>query len=483
MQKIWNKIFDEIHVVSLPQQVERREYVEQHLAENGIYSFHWHDAIDADHPSVRDAYTDELVQPFPPCFRCGKTECGRDNCNNVLLPSQVAVFFTYLDLYRKLASRNVRALVLEDDVHLHFTWSTVLPELVQKVRAGEIPFTAKEPCLLRLGWALSEDHEQFDAVRIDDTERMSNPCFAITSAFARRAVAAYSQVNTTADIFLHRDLAKHGQAFTVFPPIASELSWSTGALPSLIHPKSNRVDYLQSQKRFDEAADEQARIDRHTGHKFHRSFLITGHPRTGTGYIASLLGQLGFDVGHERAGVDGISSWMFGADAERNPYALDKVAEKRADLHWDFLLHVVRDPASAIPSIMRENRWAPPSYEFRRTQILKQTGFDLDTCSSELEKAVFSLVHWSRMILEMEPDQVLRLEDAHKTLRRFLIQNRLLADTDTTALETTPVNANKLYKGVRHPLPEVTKQDWRSLSAKARDELKWYCNTYAYSVP
>ena len=87
------------------------------------------------------------------------------------------------------------------------------------------------------------------------------------------------------------------------------------------------------------------------------------------------------------------------------------------------------------------------------------------------------------MILEMEPDQVLRLEDAHKTLRRFLIQNRLLADTDTTALETTPVNANKLYKGVRHPLPEVTKQDWRSLSAKARDELKWYCNTYAYSVP
>lgn len=483
MLKVWNNIFDEVHVVSLPEQVERRQYIEEHLAENGIYSFHWHDALDADHPRVKDAFSDNLVHQFPPCFRCGKAQCGRDTCNNVLLPVQVAVFFTYLELYRKLAARNVRALVVEDDVHFHFAWSTVLPELDQRIKSGELPFTADRPCLLRLGWALSEDHDQFDPIRIDDTERMSNPCFGITSAFAQKAVAAYNGVSTTADIYLHRDLPQRGQAFTVFPPIASELSWSTGELQSLIHPKGNRVRFLQSQKRNDEAAEEQARIDAHSMHKFHRSFLVTGHPRTGTGYIAALLGQLGFDVGHERAGADGISSWMFGADAERNPYALDKVAEKRADLHWDFLLHVVRDPATAIPSIMRENRWAPPSYEFRRTQILKQTGFDLDTCKSELEKAVFSLVYWSRMILEMGPDQVLRLEDAHKSLRRFLIQNRLITDSDPTELETTPVNANKLYKGVRHPLPEVTKQDWRGLSAKARDELNWYCNTYAYSVP
>ncbi len=483
MLNMWNDLFDRIYVVSLPASSDRREYVAGHLNANGISEFEWHDAFDPKHPQVTEIYDQGLIHQYPPCFRCGKTECGRENCNNVLLPVQVATFMTYLDLWKKIAARNERVLVVEDDVRLHQSWRDVLPDLKMKIASGEIPFQAENPCLLRMGWALGSDHDQAGPVRVENTVRMSNPCFAVTSAYAARAVSQFKRVQTTPDVYFHQRLPEPGQAFTVFPPIASELSWSTGQLASLIHPKKIRADYLEAQGEFDAAAKERASVLAHPKHMYHRKFLVTGHPRTGTGYMASLLRGLGFDVGHEKAGADGLSSWMFAADADRYPYAKDKVAARRSSLHWNVLLHVVRDPATAVASIMRDNIWAPLSYQFRREHILKQTGLDLDTYEANFERAVLSLVNWSRMILEMKPDCWFRLEDAHEGLPRFLVSRDLLDGNKTYDLPTAPVNANKPYQGVRRPKPEIADGDWSKLSPEAVEGIRWYCDRFGYALP
>ena len=479
----WTDVFDRIYVVSMPGQVERRRYVEQHLKEHGVTTFEWHDAIGPQHPSTIDAMESGLVRHYPPCFRCELTECGDDHCNNTLIPEQVATFLTYIELFKKIMAPEIRALVLEDDVRFHPAWDRVLQAIVENVESGRLPFRSYKRCLLRLGWALGDDHDQPGPVRFSDTVRMATACFAITSAMARKAVSEFRSIRTTADIYLHKETPGPGQAFTVFPPIASELSWSTGELKSLIRPKHKRVQYLEAQGRLAEADEERVRLKNCRDHKFHRRFLVTGHPRTGTGYIASLLGQMGFDVGHEKAGADGLSSWMFAADAQEYPYALDGISAHRDHLHWDLLLHVVRDPATAIPSIIRENRWAPPSYAFRRSQILKTFGVDLDACGSELERAIRSLVYWTRLVADMRPAVQLRLEDAHETLPRFLFERGLVDQKCWPELDTAPVNANKKYKGVRHPLPDV---DWNQLVAMpepARSELEWYCGQFKYTVP
>lgn len=480
---IWSELFDRIYVVSLPASLDRRVRVAQHLDANCISDFEWHDGVSPDHPDVKQAYEDGVVHRYPPCFRCGKKACGRDDCNNVLLPVQVAVFTTYMSLFKKIAARGERALVLEDDVRLHDNWHSMLPELKKKISAGAVPFAAESRCLLRLGWALGGDHDQPGPMRVEDTLRMSNPCFGITAAFAAKAVEKFSGFYHTADIYLHRDLPEPGEAFTVFPPIASELSWSTGEAPSLIHPKEIRVEYLERLGDRVAADAERARVAANRVHMFHREILVTGHPRTGTGYAASLLQQLGFDVGHEKAGDDGLSSWMFAADAQDYPYAQDSVAASRQTLHWDLLLHVVRDPATAVASIMRDNLWAPPSYEFRRTHILSQTGLDLDLLADNFERAVLSLICWSRMILAMKPDFWFRLEDAHEALPRFLVLRGHIDATAVPKLDTKAVNADKAYKGERKPKPEIRDEDWSKLSSEAKAGLKWYCYRFGYPLP
>lgn len=40
-----------------------------------------------------------------------------------------------------------------------------------------------------------------------------------------------------------------------------------------------------------------------------KPFLITGHPRSGTSYIAHVLSKLGLDVKHEAWGKDGVASY------------------------------------------------------------------------------------------------------------------------------------------------------------------------------
>lgn len=257
-------LFDEVIVISLPASSDRRAHIRDHFRDQGIVEYTFFDAHDLEAPEVSALYDTGQVKQYPPCFRCGKLECGTPDCNNVLIPQQVAVFSTYLALWRKLSATDGRYLICEDDVVFHPWAGKVLNQIAQQVSAGTLPFSGSQPSLLRLGWGHNAEHDEATDFRIDKSVRMSNPCHAVTGTFARGLLAEFNGVEHTADVFQHR-LASVAAAHsrTVYPPVATELSWSFGTFQSLIHPKELHAAHLERTGRFEEAKAYREKISRH----------------------------------------------------------------------------------------------------------------------------------------------------------------------------------------------------------------------------
>ncbi|WP_170758803.1 glycosyltransferase family 25 protein [Ruegeria lacuscaerulensis] len=476
---IFEGIADKIVVLSLPQAEERRSRLPGHLAEFGITRFEWHDAFAADHPKVQALYDQNLVATFPPCFRCGKETCDCEN--NVLIPQQVANFASHLDIWEKASKQDQRVLVMEDDVVIHPWAMRTMQKLRRRVAQGKIAFDPRDTMLLRMGWAKSRNHRPFQFFRAKPVVEMSNPCYAITPGFAEKLVRNFERVDSTSDDFIHDRVADKSDSLSIYPPIVSELSWSEGSVDSYIHPKENRLAYLREHNLNTEHADHEQRLRQHVKRMYSRPILCVGHPRTGTGFVAELCSKAGLDIGHEAGGADGISSWMFAVEADENPWALNPVARTRRALHWSVMIQTVRDPATAIPSIMRENEHAPASYDFRREHILAQTGTDLDKFEQGIERAIASLCLWARIIREQNPDFVCRIEYDAEALIDFLHSKGFNVSKDNLDLE--PVNAEKLYKGVHHKKPDVSTTEWGNIGSAAKDLLAEYCEAYNYKMP
>ncbi|MCL4676195.1 MAG: glycosyltransferase family 25 protein, partial [Pararhodobacter sp.] len=401
--------FDRILVLSLTSSIDRRARLPGHLASVGLSDFEFFDACGPDSTVVAEAYEDSRVASFPPCFRCGKTECGDDTCNNTLIPQQIGNFCSCLALWDVIARGNDRVLVLEDDVVLHPWAPRVLEELSRKVAAGEVAFAPDQPRLLRLGWALNRDHQKGDdEVSLSPVLRMSNPCYAITPAFAAKALSLFERFETTSDVFLHQSCPSPGEALSVFPPIASDLSWSTGEVASTIHPKQLHADALRRDGREADARRHEEAIRAHPKHLFWRDLLVLGHPRGGTGFIAETLRRWGLDIGHETDGRNGLSSWMFAVEDDA-PWAMAPVARNRRMLRCRHIIQAVRDPLAAIPSIMREDAHAPASLNYRRKHVLAHAGVDLAQIANPVERAVWSLTTWAEIIGAQNPLVTVRI--------------------------------------------------------------------------
>lgn len=475
--------FDKVYVISLPDSRDRRSHIARHLPEAGLSSFEFHDAIGPDTEAVRRAFAEGQVKSFPPCFRCGKVECGEEDCNNVLTPQQVATYLTYREVWRKIESNSGCALVCEDDVLLHPWWMEVMEMIVRERDKGGLPLRSDKPSLIRLGWAENAEHGRNQPFRLSREVRMSNPCHLVTPAYARMLLAESDRIEHTVDVFAHRDsLAARNFAWTAHPPAATELSWSRGAVASLIHPKPVHSAYLRRMGRHTEAAEHDARIANHVKHLFHRCFLIVGHPGCGVDFTGRLLGQMGFDIGLEADGRDGLASWMFAVDGPV-PYARDPVARRREALRWRTLVMPIRNIATAVPSIMRDNIFAPPSYEFRRRHIAATGGLDLNMLPDNFQRAVASFLHWNRLIEDMSPDLVFRVESDHSSLLALASKHTDKALPELNQLDLTPTNANKQRRWHRHRIPRVSAQDWASLPPELWSAVAAWCEKHGYDLP
>ncbi len=241
-----------------------------------------------------------------------------------------------------------------------------------------------------------------------------NPCFAFNRGFAELALARFDKIYHTADVYIHFDLADEAQHFSLEPPLAYELSASTGALPSRIHPKRIALESpgLSAQSRF----EAEAAFDRHLKHVLTPPLVVLGLPRGGTKFMAQALAEFGLDVGHERMGTDGISSWMFAVDDVDLPFGADLYARNSRFVHADQTIAVVRSPDEAVFSLQLENAKNVQSYAFRRRWIRRAFGVDLDDFPSDFERALAAYVYWLRLIALRRPSASIRLERAAEDL-------------------------------------------------------------------
>lgn len=121
-------------------------------------------------------------------------------------------------------------------------------------------------------------------------------------------------------------------------------------------------------------------------------FVITGHPRSGTGYAAALCRANGLDVGHERLRPDGISSWMWAAGRVDVPWGDPPGAEGPGwqDAHCVYL---VREPVELVASVAFTER----ASEAWRMEVLGRYRLDYNA----VELAVLSIHGWHAMGQEM----------------------------------------------------------------------------------
>ena len=141
------------------------------------------------------------------------------------------------------------------------------------------------------------------------------------------------------------------------------------------------------------------------------NLLVTGHSRSGTGYMAELCSQLGVDVGHESIGRHGSSCWAWATDDEDPPWAQGG----RSQIAPYTLIHVIRNPINVVASVLHTEtpEVYPSAWAYRRKYI------DVDE-STPMARAVSSVVGWNRLIAAQAPAVTVAAEDAIDVMREAL---------------------------------------------------------------
>ena len=466
--------FDRVYCISLPRSTDRRAYITRYFLELGITNYEFFDATDKNDEIVRHYYDRGLVQTYPPCFRCGKLTCGRDDCNNILIPPQVATFISYLNLWRKIVAEDVgRALIVEDDVKFTEYAAEAAHALVNEAALGSIGFAADRAVLLRLGWAISDEHRSStNPVIAQGLTRMSNPCHAITRTMAAVLLERFTRIETTVDIYQHIVVGETVENYTVLPPLSYELSWSVGAVASLIHPKPIRVSYLQENRAGDLRGIEAATRDlrTHFSHVLFRPLLMLGSPGSNTEYVCGLLSNFGLDVRWEKMGASGIFSWKF-AVSDTSPYAEGEGAPPRQSVHFTCTVRSVRDPRAAIPSIIAECRRVPGVLDFCRRHILDRCGVDIQSGRNDVDTAVMIYVYWNQIVEDAGFDLTYREEDGPQKLRSVLA-GRGVVQRGSSCGDSLIVSADKVGRA---------DTDWTQVSRKNIESLNEQCRKYGYA--
>lgn len=138
---------------------------------------------------------------------------------------------------------------------------------------------------------------------------------------------------------------------------------------------------------------------------------MLGHPRSGTAFMSKLLGLYGFDVGHERMGKDGISSWMFGV--KENQIFTD-FSLNRKDFGFEHIIMAIRHPLHIISSTYYTENANVQSLSFRKRYV-NMVGLN------EIETAVQSVLGWYECIEVQAPAVTIYVDkDPKRDLQRFL---------------------------------------------------------------
>ena len=242
------KPFNRVYCISLTRCRERRAHMVAEFARAGVEGWQFIDAVDKNSTAATELFDSDFVLKYPPCFRCGKAAC--DCSNKALLPVQIANWLSHMDAWRRVQDGPAGlSLVCEDDIRFQAHLGACL-ELIGNSRQIRGHVQAREPLLIRLGWSAwvpAEAEAEGVSPSLTTEIRMANACYAINEAMAALLLGSLRKIDTTSDIYLHDRLAADVAHYTVMPPAALELSWTTGELLSEIRPKAKHVEYLRGQ--------------------------------------------------------------------------------------------------------------------------------------------------------------------------------------------------------------------------------------------
>ena len=201
-------------------------------------------------------------------------------------------------------------------------------------------------------------------------------------------------------------------------------------------------------------------------------YLILGHPRCGTGYSSQLFKSYGIDIGHEQMGQDGISCWQYVIKDDIPKFSKKNLKNKNRNNHnFNKIIHTVRDPMSALPSIYHTEtpKGANPkhwAYKFMieshnwRKKKLKLSDDNI------FEFVAQSFIKWNKLIEKDTPDFILKIESPHNIITYFENELNLkkIKEADTS------YNSRKYDN----------KFKWEKVTKETLELLDKFCDKYNY---
>ena len=232
-----SSVINQVLVVSLPDDTERREHVKHHFSDIGINNFQFVDGVNFKSDAVKQFYLSGRVTPFPNCFRCNKPQC--ECANNVIIPQQVANWLAFEKAWVKVTQNQGLSLVCEDDVWFYPGAMRLLSQALSKIDTS-----TEKPLLIRLANSGLDSEvclKEVTNTTLSNKVVMSNVAFIMNAAMASLLLNNFTKIETTSDIFIHSQMAHKSEviAYTIEPLLATDLSYnkSYAKFISRIHPK------------------------------------------------------------------------------------------------------------------------------------------------------------------------------------------------------------------------------------------------------
>jgi len=201
-------------------------------------------------------------------------------------------------------------------------------------------------------------------------------------------------------------------------------------------------------------------------------YLVLGHPRCGTGYSAELLKSYGLNIGHERMGTDGISCWQYVIKDDLPPFSKKDLNNKNRDQYiFDIIIHTIRDPFTALPSIYYTEtphgadpkHWA---YKF----IIQSHNWRKEKLNlldiNPFEFVAQSFLKWNELIEKESADIILKIESP----------NKLISYLEDTLQLKKITEAQKFYNSRKYE----NNFQWGKISSDTLLILDKFCDKYNY---
>lgn len=190
-------------------------------------------------------------------------------------------------------------------------------------------------------------------------------------------------------------------------------------------------------------------------------FLVIGHPRSGTAYMADLLSAYGYPVGHNEMRKEGIAAPRWGLRS--NPLPGSSI--NRNDYEFEHTIMVVRDPIKVIASTFRtcaEKEYLK-HYAAPLGPMIEQPDF--------LSVVVKTVAVWHE-VMKPQASLIVKLddpvEDAPEAVRQYLANRNMPVEEGT--LPPSDVNSHTYVPMNATEIREVCSSDaWASLQVHAEN--------------